>query len=326
MRLSALTSDPFALPTHGGDLGLAEARFGKPAQGWLDLSTGISPFAYPVPDLSADAWQRLPGLADDLALREAAAGAYGVDDPDFLATAPGSQAAVIGPTYGEYSRCFSLAGHHVLPMETLDRTLDADVVVVCNPNNPDGRKHDIGRLLELADGLAARGGLLLVDEAFCDQTPDLSLAPHVRPGLVVLRSLGKFFGLAGMRLGFAVAEPQLARLLRQAMGPWAVGGPVIEVGRHALSDAEWIEGQRRRLAQESNLLNSLLGRAGLSTVGGTSLFTLVNAPRAWALFEYLGQQGILARPFSTAPRWLRFGLPTDEAGRQRLANALKGWS
>jgi cobalamin biosynthetic protein CobC len=340
MRLSALTSDPFALPTHGGDLGLAEARFGKPAQGWLDLSTGISPFPYPVPDLPPELWQRLPGIAEDLALREAAARAYGVDDPDLLAAAPGSQAllqilprlrpfsqvAVIGPTYGEYSRCFSLAGHHVLPAETLDRTLDADVVVVCNPNNPDGRKHEPARLLELADGLAARGGLLLVDEAFCDTAPDLSLAPQIRPGLVVLRSLGKFFGLAGMRLGFAIAEPQLARLLRQAVGPWAVSGPVLELGRRMLSDKDWVEGARRKLAQESHLLNSLLGRAGLSTIGGTSLFTLVNAPRAWALFEYLGQQGILARPFATAPRWLRFGLPPDEAGRQRLAAALKDWS
>ena len=340
MRLSALTSDPFALPTHGGDLGLAELRFGEPEKGWLDLSTGISPFAYPIPDLPADLWARLPGAADDLALREAAARAYGVDDPDFIAVAPGSQAllqilprlrpfsqvAVIGPTYGEYSRCFSMAGHHVLPMETLDRTLDADVVVLCNPNNPDGRRHDAARLLELADGMAARGGLLVVDEAFCDATPELSLASQVRPGMVVLRSLGKFFGLAGMRLGFGIAEPQLARLLRQAMGPWAVGGPVIEVGRQALLNEPWIEEARRRLVQESNALNSLLGRAGLSTVGGTSLFTLVNAPRAWALFEYLGQQGVLVRPFSTAPRWLRFGLPPDEAGRQRLEDTLRAWS
>lgn len=340
MRLSALTSDPFALPAHGGDLGLAEARFGKPAQGWLDLSTGISPFAYPVPELPQELWQRLPNAADDLALREAAAAAYRVDDADFLAAAPGSQSllqilprlrpfsqvAVIGPTYGEYSRCWSIAGHHVLPMETLDRTLDADVVVLCNPNNPDGRRHDPARLLELADGMAARGGLLVVDEAFADPVPEASLAPHVRPGLVVLRSLGKFFGLAGLRLGFAIAEPQLARLLRQALGPWAVGGAVAEIGRAALSDSAWIEAARKRLSQESSALNSLLGRANLSTVGGTSLFTLVNAPRAWALFEYLGQQGILARPFSTAPRWLRFGLPPDDEGRQRLAAALKGWS
>src|SRR5579859_2194502 len=192
MRLSALTSDPFALPIHGGDLGLAEARFGKPAQGWLDLSTGISPFAYPVPELPQELWRRLPSAADDLALREAAAACYGVDDADYLAAAPGSQAllqilprlrpfsqvAVIGPTYGEYSRCWSIAGHHVMPMETLDRTLDADVVVLCNPNNPDGRRHDPARLAELADAMAARGGLLVVDEAFADPVPELSLAPH----------------------------------------------------------------------------------------------------------------------------------------------------
>lgn len=340
MRLSALTSDPFALPSHGGDLGLAEARFGTPERGWLDLSTGINPFAYPVPGISADAWRRLPGLADDLALREAAAQAYGIDDPDHLAAAPGSQAllqilprlrpfsqvAVIGPTYGEYSRCWSQAGHHVVPAETFDRALDADVVVLCNPNNPDGRKHDPARLLELADGLAARGGLLVVDEAFCDMTPDLSVAPHVRPGLVVLRSLGKFFGLAGMRLGFAIAEPQLARLLRQAMGPWAVGGPVIEVGRKVLADTEWIAETRKRLAKESASLNMLLAHAQLSTIGGTHLFTLINAPRAWALFEYLGQQGILVRPFATAPRWLRLGLPPDEAARKRLEAALREWN
>jgi cobalamin biosynthetic protein CobC len=340
MRLSALTSDPFALPVHGGDLGLAEARFGKPAQGWLDLSTGISPFAFPVPHLPQELWQRLPSAADDLALRQAAAAAYRVDDADWVAAAPGSQAllqilprlrpfsqvAVIGPTYGEYSRCWSLAGHHVQPTETLDRTLDADVVVVCNPNNPDGRRHDLVRLIELADALAARGGLLVVDEAFGDCVPDLSLAPHVRPGLVVLRSLGKFFGLAGLRLGFGIAEPQLARLLRQALGPWAVGGAAAEIGRQALMDNAWIEAARKKLSQESAALNSLLGQANLSTMGGTSLFTLVNAPRAWALFEYLGQQGILTRPFSTAPRWLRFGLPPDDAARQRLVTALQGWS
>jgi cobalamin biosynthetic protein CobC len=168
--------------------------------------------------------------------------------------------------------------------------------------------------------------LLVVDEAFGDCVPDLSLAPHVRPGLVVLRSLGKFFGLAGLRLGFGIAEPQLARLLRQALGPWAVGGAAAEIGRQALMDNAWIEAARKKLSQESAALNSLLGQANLSTMGGTSLFTLVNAPRAWALFEYLGQQGILTRPFSTAPRWLRFGLPPDDAARQRLVTALQGWS
>jgi cobalamin biosynthetic protein CobC len=339
MRSPSGAADPFALPQHGGDLALAAARFGQPAEGWLDLSTGINPFAYPVPSLPPVLWQRLPDSGDDWALREVAAAAYGVDDPDWIAIAAGSQAvlqilprlrpfsqvAVIGPTYGEYSRCWSNAGHHVMAMETLDRSVDADIVVLCHPNNPDGRRHDGGRLLELADRLAARGGFLLVDEAFVDPTPELSLAPHVRPGLVVLRSIGKFFGLAGLRLGFAIAEPQLARLLRQSLGPWPVSGAAIAIGAMALADREWIEATRRRLQQEITALNAILGRTGLSVVGGTALFTLANASRAWALYEYLGQKGILARPFADAPRWLRFGLPPGDAARQRLAQALEGW-
>lgn len=340
MRVSSVSADPFALPQHGGDLSLAAARFGQPLEGWLDLSTGINPFAYPVPELAAAVWQKLPDLGDDLRLRQAAAAYFGALDPDLIAAAPGTQAllqllprlrpfsqvAVIGPTYGEYAKCWGNAGHQVMPIETLDRATDADVVVVCHPNNPDGGKQDLGRLIQLADRLARRGGLLVVDEAFIDPTPELSLAAQVRPGLVILRSIGKFFGLAGLRLGFAIAEPQMARLLRQAMGPWAVAGPAIAVGCAALTDRPWIDATRRQLAEESAALNHVFIRAQLTIVGGTPLFTLVNASRAWALYEYLGQQGILARPFAMAPRWLRFGLPPDAAARQRLARALESWS
>jgi cobalamin biosynthetic protein CobC len=340
MRSTTGNPDPFALPQHGGDLSLAAARFGQPAQGWLDLSTGINPFAYPVPPLPPVVWRRLPDSGDDLTLREAAAAAYGADDPDLIAAAPGSQAvlqllprlrpfsqvAVIGPTYGEHARCWGNAGHDVVAAETLDRTADADVVVLCQPNNPDGRRHDPARVLELAEHLAGKGGLVVADEAFIDATPELSLAGQIRPGLLVLRSLGKFFGLAGLRLGFALAEPQLARLIRQSLGPWAVSGAAMAIGAMALADQEWIAATRRRLPQEVAALNAILGRAGLQVVGGTALFTLVNASRAWALYEYLGQQGILARPFATAPRWLRFGLPPDDEGRHRLETALEQWS
>jgi cobalamin biosynthetic protein CobC len=339
MRVSSISADPFALPQHGGDLSLAAARFGQPREGWLDLSTGINPFAYRVPELPPAVWQKLPDLGDDLRLRQAAATYYGVEDPDLIAAAPGTQAllqllprlrpfsqvAVIGPTYGEYAKCWGNAGHQVMPIETLDRGTDADVVVVCHPNNPDGRKQDLGRLIELADSLARRGGLLVVDEAFIDPTPELSLAGQVRPGLVILRSIGKFFGLAGLRLGFAITDPQMARLLRQAMGPWAVAGPAIAIGCVLLADHAWITATRRRLAVESAALDSLFSRAQFSVVGGTPLFTLVNASRAWALYEYLGQNGILARPFAMAPRWLRFGLPPDPAARQRLASSLEAW-
>ena len=340
MRIASPSSDPFALPTHGGDLDLAEARFGRPPEGWLDLSTGINPFPYPLPDLPAELWHRLPSSAMEADLRRIAAGAYGVAHPDQLVTAAGSQAilqmlprlrpftqvAVVGPTYGEHAACWSNAGHQVVPCETLDRVAGADVVVVTNPNNPDGRCQDRERLLDLARGLGQRGGLLLVDETFVDATPDMSLAGEVAPGLLVLRSFGKFFGLAGVRLGFAIGEPALARLLRSALGPWAVSGPALAIGRQALADHGWIAESRRRLMAEAAALANEFARAGLSVVGGTALFLLVSAPRAWALYEYLGQRGILARPFAAAPRWLRFGLPGSADDRRRLGAALAGWS
>lgn len=340
MRPVSSLLDPFALPTHGGDLAAAEARFGRPAGGWLDLSTGINPDAYPLPAIDPVYWARLPDAILEGEVREVAAAAYGVVAPDQLVVAPGSQAviqvlprlrpfsrvAVIGPTYGEHASCWSSAGHSVVACETLDRVADAEVVVVTNPNNPDGRRHDPARLVEVAEELARRGGLLVVDEAFVDTVPDLSLAGAVRPGLVVLRSFGKFFGLAGMRLGFAVAEPTLARLLRSSLGPWPVSGPALAVGRTALADRPWIDETRRRLATDCAALDALLAQAQLSVGGGTHLFRLVNAARAWALYEHLGQRGILVRPFAASPRWLRFGLPPGDYGRKRLRDALKSWS
>ncbi|HIJ64102.1 MAG TPA: threonine-phosphate decarboxylase [Rhodospirillaceae bacterium] len=333
-------TDPFALPIHGGDLGAAEARFGRPAAGWLDLSTGVNPFAYPLPPLDPALWEKLPDRALELALRGVAADAYGAASAEQLATAPGSQAliqllprlrpfstvAVVGPTYGEHAACWSNAGHQVQPCEALENAAAADVVVVGNPNNPDGRCHDSRQLLDLADSLAERGGLLVVDEAFADCQPELSLAGQVRPGLLVLRSFGKFFGLAGLRLGFAIGDPTLIRLLRSAIGPWAVGGPALAIGRLALADTAWIAETRRRLDAEAAALDRLLTGFGLSVIGGTPLFRLVNASRAWALYEHLGQRGILVRPFAVAPRWLRFGLPPEDIlARQRLRDALAAW-
>lgn len=331
--------DSFALPVHGGDLVAAELRFGRPDLGWLDLSTGINPYAYPVPELPPSRWERLPESSLEQALRLAAADAYGLPNPEQIVSASGTQiliqllprlrpfsnVAIVGPTYGEHTTCWTNAGHQVMQVETLDRIFDAEVVVVVNPNNPDGRRHDPQRLLEIADALAAKGGLLVLDEAFCDVTPELSLASQAGPGLLVLRSFGKFYGLAGLRLGFALCEEGLARQLRQIMGPWTVGGPALEIGRQALEDKEWAERTRAYLAQEAGLLDNLLTQAGLSVIGGTSLFRLVNAPRAWALYEFLGQRGILVRPFTASPRWLRFGLPPGQAGRDRLAEALSAW-
>ncbi len=324
---------------HGGNLTWAIRCFGNHPEGWIDLSTGINPDPYPIPTLPAEAWTRLPDEAAEAVLCRAAAQYFGVGDPATVAMAPGSQAviqmlprlrprarvAVLSPTYGEHARCWAAAGHAVA--EIGDHEADGarwEVIVATNPNNPDGRVLRPGRLLDLADRLAARGGWLVVDEAFADTDPAISIAAQAgRPGLVVLRSFGKFFGLAGLRLGVALAAPDLATRVRAAFGPWAVSGPAIAIAGAAFADVAWIAATRAALAERSARLDNLLRSAGLTVIGGTALYRLADSPAAPALFERLGQFGILARPFAYRRSWLRFGLPPEGRAWERLAEALK---
>ncbi len=195
-----------------------------------------------------------------------------------------------------------------------------------NPNNPDGRVLSRAALLDLAAKLRRKGGLLVVDEAFMDVgPPKASLAADVLCGnIVVLRSFGKFFGLAGVRLGFAIAAEDIAKRLRAALGPWAVSGPAIAIGAIALADMAWTASTQVRLAQAAQRLDELLVGAGVDIVGGTPLFRLAQTPAAAALHETLGGAGILVRRFAEQPAWLRFGLPGDEQAWERLASALAG--
>ena len=198
---------------------------------------------------------------------------------------------------------------------------DAGVLIVANPNNPDGRLYEPQRLLDLA-----QGRLLVVDEAFADVAPDISLAGSTgRRDVVVLRSFGKFFGLAGMRLGFALLAEPMASRLRRMLGSWAVSGPAAAVGAVALADAPWVRSVRVRLTAAAGRLDGLLMRSGLEIIGGTSLFRLVRHPRAGQLFEVLAGSAILVRGFAEHPQWLRFGLPGDDAGFERLGEALAAW-
>lgn len=323
---------------HGGDLERAEAIHGRPADGWLDLSTGINPWPYPLPAIPDEAWTRLPGAAALGALHAAAREAYGVDPAAGIVAAPGTQALiqlvprlvvagevrVLGPTYGEHAPAWALAGHAVAEVAEVSALPDGLAgVVVCNPNNPDGRVVGREDLLDLAGRLAGMGGLLLVDEAFADVTPEASVADAAAtPGLVVLRSFGKFFGLAGLRLGFALAAPETAERLATLLGPWAVAGPALAVGRQALADAAWIAGMRRRLAGETAALRQVLADGGLELQGGTDLFQLVRCPDAEALQQRLAAHGIWIRVFPGRPGLARFGLPGGDAARARLARAL----
>jgi len=333
----------FGTPTstggpHGGDLAAATARFGQPAEGWIDLSTGINPWPYPVPVLPAASWTRLPGPEELAALCAAAARRYGCGGADRVAAGPGTEAlirllprlvppgpvAVVGPTYGGHAPAWAAAGHGVRVVDTLPAPDAAPAtVVLTNPNNPDGRRQDPGALRRLAAAQARRGGLLVVDEAFADLDPALGVAGAVDGGgLVVLRSFGKTYGLAGLRLGFALAAPPLAARLAEALGAWPVSGPALAIGTQALGDDAWLADARSRCAAARGRLDCLLAAAGLAVAGGTDLFRLVEAPGVPAAVERLGRAGIHVRDFADSPERMRLGLPPDAAAETRLAAAL----
>lgn len=323
------------LPRHGGDLGAATRRYGSPPSEWLDLSTGINPLPYPPPPLAAHWWSRLPDGAAEEDLVNAAARYYGAGAGVSVVAAPGTQAliqwlprlrgpsrvAVVGPTYAEHAAAWAGAGHQVTEAGSLDEAMGADVVVVVNPNNPDGRVLTPERLA----AAAARVSLLVVDEAFADAAPSPSLAGRAGDGgVVVLRSFGKFFGLAGVRLGFALTDATMATALKTALGPWPVAGPTLAVGTAALGDATWIEATRAALVAMSDRLDAVLSAVGLEVVGGTPLFRFVKVPGdAWAMRDRLARRGILVRAFAWSPDRLRFGLPCDDRGLERISAALR---
>ena len=310
-------------------------RYAIPADNWLDLSTGINPQGWPVPPLPAECWRRLPEAGDGL--EEAARRYYGC--AGLLATA-GSQAAiralpglrppcrvgVLAPSYAEHTLAWARGGHQVeaLAAGETEAALDRlDVLVLVNPNNPTGARFAPEVLRAWQHRLAARGGWLVVDEAFMDATPAESLAPDAGAiGLVVLRSLGKFFGLAGVRMGLVLAWPELLSRLDEALGPWAVAHPARWVARRAFADQAWQAAARQRLARDSLRLAGLLMRHGLTPAGGTALFQWAVTEQAPSIRDALARQGILVRRFD-APSSLRFGLPGAEAEWRRLDRVLR---
>ncbi len=316
---------------HGGGLIAARAMFPMAPEPWIDLSTGINPLPYPVPVLPPEAYQRLPEPEEVARLEATAALAYGVADRHMVVAAPGTQIlisllphllrpgriAIVGPTYGEHAAAWAAAGNAVSLVAGLAALDGAPAAVLCNPNNPDGRR---SRGAELA-ALARRVGVLIVDEAFVDlEEPGLSLAPTLPPNAIVLRSFGKTYGLAGLRLGFAVAGLSMARSIRNALGPWAVSGPAIASGTAALTDTAWLDATRARLQADVARLDALLMKNGLPVAGGTRLFRLVQHAEAAEVFNRLGRSGILVRRFEAEPSWLRFGIPGG--GWDRIEAAL----
>lgn len=301
---------------------------------WIDLSTGINPDMWPVASLEID-WQRLP---DDAALHDlerAAARYFGVNGPDVCAL-PGTEAGLRGlrhldlpapfhhvtPGYRTHGEAF--AGSVAITRGALHAVAEkGGTIVLANPANPDGWLMPVADLLALADRLAGAGGWLVVDEAFIDAHPGASLVPHLTGAepVVVLRSFGKFFGLAGVRLGFAVAPAVISRAWRATLGSWPLSAAAIAIGSAAYADTAWIADMRAKLHLRARAMDDVLRRNGLEPQGASPLFRLVDCNAA-ALFDRLARAGILTRPFDYDPRWLRFGVPMAQADLARLDLAL----
>jgi cobalamin biosynthetic protein CobC len=319
------------MPEHGGNIDLALQRFGGRAEDWIDLSTGINRQPYPIGELPANCWSALPSRSGIESLHRAAQHAY-CTQAAILALS-GAQAAIallphllprgrvriLAPTYNEYAAVFSAAGCDVAETSELEALAGADLAVVCNPNNPDGRRHDPEALL----ALLPRVGRLLVDESFADALPGLSLAPYAgRSGLLIVRSFGKFYGLAGLRLGFAVGGEDDIAAFAAIAGPWPVSGTAIAIGTRALLDLEWAKATSARLERDCLRLDAEAKRLGWTLIGGTPLFRLYETGDAPAAQDRLARARIWSRIFGERRGWLRLGLPGNETEWARLVSAL----
>lgn len=316
---------------HGGDLSGAMDRFGGTPGDWIDLSTGINRVPFPVPPASAAALRDLPGRAALQRLIEAAREAYGTRWP--VLPLAGAQAAiqllpmiapagpvrVLGPTYNEYAGAFEAVGRTVEPVTGAEALAGAGLGVIVNPNNPCGRRFAPEALARIAGTV----GVLVVDESFADPHPELSLLPGDCPdNVLVLRSFGKFYGLAGLRLGFALGAEALIGPMALRAGPWAVSGPALEAGALALADADWKAASIARLSAEAARADALAEAAGWQPLGGTALFRLYETGDAEAAQARLARSWIWSRIFPYSEGWLRLGLPGTEAEWDRLDEAL----
>ena len=324
------------LIAHGGDLGAIARTYPAAPTPWVDLSTGINPWSYPHGDNPPDL-NGLPSNADVHACRESMAHYLGCAW-EAITLMPGSQigisllphllpqsrVVIAGPTYEEHAHSWRGAGHDVDVLSLSQaQAASADIIIVVHPNNPDGTVFEGAAFDSLRKRQAARGGWLIVDEAFGDLCPSESYASHAgADGLIILRSFGKFFGLAGLRLGALLSPAPLRTKVEQAIGPWAVSTQALRIGAQAYQDTDWINGMRGRLNSRAEELTSILRHAGLEIVGGTDLYCLARHVQAPALFTHLAQAGLYVRQFDSHPTWLRFGLPSDNTSLVRVKQAL----
>lgn len=317
---------------HGGNLSVIAAKYPNAPRPFIDLSTGINPYPYPLSELTPEQIHRLADRADMTKAVQSAATHYRATDEN-ITLASGMQplmfalaalrlkdhghakVAIASPTYSEHASVWQALGHTIVDGN------EGDVVIVCNPNNPDGRTIAPTTLLALAAQMKERGGWLIVDESFADVAPGLSITAELSrlDNIAVLRSFGKFYGLAGLRVSLAITPPLWSEFLRAATGPWPISTYACQQLPALFADTPWHQAMRTQLETESKTWRDLLAKY-FTIVGHTPLFTLLESANAAGWADYLASQGILVRSFHDYPKWLRVGLP-DQTFFTRIAQA-----
>jgi len=309
--------------THGGKLDAVVRQYGGKKSEWLDLSTGINPKPYPFKQIDKTYWNRLPDDNDFKSLYTAARNFWSPPKSSLLLGAPGVSSLIAlipllqpfktvsiqNPTYSEYELSFKRVGCKVLD-------IGGEINVVVNPNNPDGK-------IQIRDEiLKNHKKLTIIDESFCDLYPENSLVSlAVNPDIIILKSFGKFWGLAGLRLGFAIGTGSTINPIKDALGPWQISGPAFSIGCQALKDTKWAEGTRVDLNKSARRLDLIMD--GYKLVGGTNLYRLYYTKDAQNLTQHLASQKILIRNFDYNKNWVRIGIPGQESDWERLYKAVK---
>lgn len=327
---------------HGGCLNRAVKDFAIARENWLDLSTGINPQSYSLSSPPESIWRSLP--EDDDGLVATAQKYY---DCRQLIMTPGSQWSigkipswcralgnhkntVLLPYLGyqEHRHAWQKSGFdcvYYIDEPTEQQLSTCSAMVVINPNNPSGNKVNKTQLLQWHNRLSETGAWLIVDEAFIDAETSQSMAGDAGvTGLIVLRSLGKFFGLAGVRVGALLAWQSLLELALSELEPWSIANPSRWAAEKALQDIQWQDSMRAQLTLQSQKLSDLLHRTFSQSIGGCALFQTVWLNNAEVIYQQLAREGILVRLLSEYKTpGLRFGLPADnDKSRARLTQAL----
>lgn len=315
---------------HGGGVKAARAHFG--GTDWIDLSTGINPHPWPHADTTPVNWRDLPCEHALRELEATAAQHFGAA-PDNVCAVPGTEVGLrivgeflpapvchVSPTYrthAEMAACSRAVSREELAAH------QTGTLILAHPNNPEGYLAETQGVLDRvkpANGTA----WVALDEAFTDCDPARSMAQAVDDAtrLIVFRSFGKFFGLAGLRLGFVIAPSAIVQRLRAKLGAWPVSAAAIAIGTAAYRDRQWVQHMREKLDNDARQVDLMLRSMGYTVSGECPLFRLIDCADGHALFHHLARQQILTRPFDGQPRWLRIGLPENAQALDRLARAL----